>query len=173
MTEDQAQGSSLPEPGSVVSVPVTAVKASNNQPRRLRQSKAADLGPGQYCWGTGRRKSSVARVRIRPGSGKIMINQKELDKYFAKLTDRNNAQSPLVVTENLGNYDVFVNVNGGGTTGQAGAIRMGMSRALVAAAPETFDALRNAGFLTRDSRMVERKKYGQKKARKSFQFSKR
>ncbi|MCF7956909.1 MAG: 30S ribosomal protein S9 [Phycisphaerae bacterium] len=131
------------------------------------------MGPGQYCWGTGRRKSSVARVRIRPGSGKILINKKEMSDYFSLIKDRNDVTSALNATNTLDKYDVFVNANGGGTTGQAGAIKMGLARALISAEPGTESILRDGGFMTRDSRMVERKKYGFKKARKSFQFSKR
>lgn len=126
-----------------------------------------------YFWGTGRRKSSVARVRVRAGSGKIEVNGKPMEKYFNLDKDRLNIIAPLKATETLGKVDVFANVNGGGTTGQAGAIVLGIARALKLANSEFDDSLRAGGYLTRDSRMVERKKYGRAGARRSFQFSKR
>ena len=128
---------------------------------------------GGIYWGTGRRKSSVARVRIRPGSGKFLINMRELGVYFPLLKDRNAVSAPLERTGSSSNWDVFVNVRGGGYTGQSGAILLGVSRALVAANEAYEPALRDAGYLTRDARRVERKKYGHRKARRSFQFSKR
>ena len=127
----------------------------------------------QYL-GTGRRKTSVARVRLVPGETGVIINGKDMREYFggreilAKIVEQ-----PLELTETLNKYGVKVNVNGGGNTGQAGAIRHGVSRALLLADAELRRALKEAGFLTRDSRMVERKKYGKKKARRSPQFSKR
>ncbi len=125
-------------------------------------------------WGTGRRKSAVARVRLIPGgNGTISINGKTLDEYFGLDTLKYIVRQPLALTETLTKYDVLVNVKGGGFTGQAGAIRHGIARALNLAEPELHVALKKAGFLTRDSRMKERKKYGLKKARKSPQFSKR
>ena len=127
----------------------------------------------QY-WGTGRRKSAIARVRLVPGGdGTITINKKSIDDYFDLETMKFIVRQPLVLTETAAKYDVLVNVTGGGITGQAGAIRHGISRALLEAEPETREALKKAGFLTRDSRMKERKKYGLKKARKAPQFSKR
>ena len=127
----------------------------------------------QY-WGTGRRKKAIARVRILPtGDGQIVINGKSLDQYFGLDTLKFIVNQPLVLTETSAKYDVIVNVTGGGFTGQAGAIRHGISRALLQAEPETRAALKKAGFLTRDSRMKERKKYGLKKARRAPQFSKR
>ena len=123
--------------------------------------------------GTGRRKSSVARVILSPGDGKIAINKRTIDEFFGYETLRMQVRSPLVLTETLGKYDVSVNVNGGGYTGQAGAIRHGISRALLKAEPELRPILKKAGFLTRDSRMKERKKYGLKGARRAPQFSKR
>lgn len=124
-------------------------------------------------WGTGRRKTSVARVRIMPGSGKLQINKRELDKYFTEHIDREHVLAPLKKVGALGKYDVFVNVKGGGTTGQSGAILLGVARALLAADKESESLLRDAGYLTRDARRVERKKYGRRKARRRFQFSKR
>ena len=132
---------------------------------------AKPLNP--FTWGTGRRKTSVARVRIRPGTGKITINRREADQYFVTDVDRNIIRAPLLTTQTTDRWDIFVNVNGGGLTGQAGAVMLGLARALVRAAPDLEAALRDNGLLTRDSRMKERKKYGQKGARKRFQFSKR
>ncbi len=126
-----------------------------------------------YFWGTGRRKSAVARVRLRAGEGKFEVNKKPLDKYFSEERDRNDAVAPLKATETFGKVDVFVNVSGGGITGQAGAIVLGVARALKLANAEYDDVLRQHGYLTRDSRMKERKKYGRRGARRSFQFSKR
>lgn len=124
-------------------------------------------------YGTGRRKSSVARVYLVAGTGKITINKKDIDEYFGLETLKTIVRQPLVLTENADKFDVLVNVNGGGTTGQAGAIRHGISRALLEADPEYRKPLKDAGFLTRDPRMKERKKYGLKAARRAPQFSKR
>jgi small subunit ribosomal protein S9 len=121
----------------------------------------------------GRRKNSVARVLVLPGTGKVTVNDRLLDEYFPLETLRTDLLRPLEVTQTSGKYDVRVNVEGGGWSGQVGAIRLGISRALVALREENRTSLRAAGLLTRDPRMVERKKYGQKKARKRFQFSKR
>jgi small subunit ribosomal protein S9 len=121
----------------------------------------------------GRRKTSVARVSVAPGAGKITINRRSFEQYFPLATLREDVVKPLAATQTMGKYDVRVNVEGGGTTGQAGAIRLGIARALVALSEENKALLRAAGLMTRDPRMVERKKYGQKKARKRFQFSKR
>ncbi|HEY6906644.1 MAG TPA: 30S ribosomal protein S9 [Ignavibacteriaceae bacterium] len=121
----------------------------------------------------GRRKTSVARVILRNGNGKITVNGKEFEQAFPQLLSREDILNPFKVTETLGNYDVLVNVNGGGTTGQAQAIRLGIARALTELNPDFRPALKKEGFLTRDPRMVERKKYGRPKARKRFQFSKR
>ena len=136
--------------------------------------KAPEVPAGKhYFWGTGRRKSSVARVRIRPGSGKIVVNKRDMEKYFCIEDDRNAVIAPLQTVNMLKDWDVFVNVNGGGTTGQAGAVKLGLSRALCVAIPDIERDLRNQKLLTRDARMKERKKYGRKGARKRFQFSKR
>ncbi|MFI8578097.1 MULTISPECIES: 30S ribosomal protein S9 [Rossellomorea] len=126
----------------------------------------------QY-YGTGRRKSSVARVRLVPGNGNIVINDREVEVYIPFAALREVIKQPLVATETLGNYDVLVNVHGGGYSGQAGAIRHGIARALLQADPEYRGSLKRAGLLTRDSRMKERKKYGLKGARRAPQFSKR
>lgn len=121
----------------------------------------------------GRRKNAVARVILRPGSGNITINKKEIEKYFPLKTNRDDVIYPFTVTETAGSYDVLANVNGGGYAGQSEAIRLGISRALIELNPEFRPSLKAEGLLTRDPRMVERKKYGQPKARKRFQFSKR
>lgn len=126
----------------------------------------------QY-YGTGRRKNSVARVRLVPGEGRILVNQRDLDEYFGLETLKLIVKQPLNLTETLGQYDVLVNTHGGGFTGQAGAIRHGIARALLKVDPEYRGSLKRAGFLTRDPRMKERKKYGLKAARRAPQFSKR
>jgi small subunit ribosomal protein S9 len=130
------------------------------------------LAKVQY-YGTGRRKSSVARVRLVPGDGRIVINDRDIEEYIPFAALREVVKQPLVATETVGRYDVLVNVNGGGYTGQAGAIRHGIARALLQADPEYRAVLKRAGFLTRDARMKERKKYGLKGARRAPQFSKR
>ncbi|MDR1688185.1 MAG: 30S ribosomal protein S9 [Clostridiales bacterium] len=124
-------------------------------------------------YGTGRRKSSVARVYLSPGSGKITVNKRDMDNYFGLETLKLIIRQPLVLTNTLSKFDVKVNVTGGGFTGQAGAIRHGISRALLQADAELRPALKKAGYLTRDPRMKERKKYGLKGARRAPQFSKR
>lgn len=126
----------------------------------------------QYI-GTGRRKSSVARVRLVPGNGRVVVNGRDIEEYFNLETLRVVSKQPLVATENADSYDVLVNVTGGGYTGQAGAIRHGIARALLQADPEYRAVLKSAGYLTRDARMKERKKYGLKGARRAPQFSKR
>ena len=126
----------------------------------------------QY-WGTGRRKHSVARVRLVPGSGKIVINKREIDNYFGLESLKLIVKQPLNLTDTLVKYDVLVNAHGGGTTGQAGAIRHGIARALLKVDADFRGSLKRAGFLTRDPRMKERKKYGLKAARRAPQFSKR
>lgn len=126
----------------------------------------------QY-YGTGRRKSSVARVFLRPGSGNFKVNGRAFDVYFVTEAQRQAAKSPLVLTETLANFDVVANVSGGGVNGQSAALRMGLSRALQEFNAELRAKLKAEGFMTRDARMKERKKYGQKGARKRFQFSKR
>lgn len=129
-------------------------------------------GPTQYN-GVGRRKTSTARVYLRAGSGNVTINHRPSDEYFPLDWRRNTIQQPFEVTETVGQFDVLVNARGGGLTGQVEAIRLGIARALLEYDEDLKKPLRDAGFLTRDDRMVERKKYGQPKARKRFQFSKR
>ena len=124
-------------------------------------------------YGTGRRKKSIARVYLVPGTGKITINKRDIDEYFGLETLKVIVRQPLAATENTEKFDVLVNVRGGGYTGQAGAVRHGIARALVQADPEYRPILKKAGFLTRDPRMKERKKYGLKAARRAPQFSKR
>ncbi len=124
-------------------------------------------------YATGRRKEAVARVWLHSGSGKISINQRSLEEYFGRETSRMVFRQALELTETSGQFDIFVNVSGGGLSGQAGAIRHGISRALTKINPEHRGALKKAGYLTRDSRAKERKKYGQRGARARFQFSKR
>ena len=126
----------------------------------------------QY-WGTGRRKSAVARVRLVPGEGNITINKRTFENFFPNRTSRLIVLQPLELTNMTGRFDVICNVQGGGVTGQAGAIRHGLSRALLQYSEELRPVLKKAGFLTRDPRMKERRKYGLKKARKASQFSKR
>ena len=126
-----------------------------------------------YFYGTGRRKHSVARVRVYNGTGKVTINGRDMNHYFGLETLKLLVNSPLVLTENEGKFDIVVNVVGGGCAGQAGAIRHGLSRALLQFNPELRPVLKKAGFLTRDPRMKERKKYGLKAARRAPQFSKR
>lgn len=177
MEQQQPQGSPLINPEQVMpavtQVPVTATAAGAGVPQVKRKKTAAELGPKEYCWGTGRRKSSVARVRIRPGSGNIMINGRTFEDYFPSAMTQESAKAPLQATQMANKYDVWVNVNGGGLTGQAGAVKLGLARALVVADPENFGSLRDGGYLTRDPRMKERKKYGRRGARRSYQFSKR
>ena len=128
---------------------------------------------GVRYYGTGRRKESIARVYLVPGNGTITINKRDIDNYFGLETLKLITKQPLVLTDTLSKFDVKVNVHGGGTTGQAGAIRHGISRALLQADIELRGSLKKAGFLTRDPRMKERKKYGLKGARRAPQFSKR
>ena len=124
-------------------------------------------------YGTGKRKSSTARVRLLPGSGQLTVNKRDLSEYFKNETQRTVIRYPLAVTDNLGKFDIRAIVDGGGTSGQAGAIRLGIANALLQFNAELRPRLKRAGLLSRDSRIKERKKYGQKGARKRFQFSKR
>ena len=130
------------------------------------------MAPTQY-YGTGRRKTAVARVFIRPGSGKITVNHRDFENYFIRESAQLIIRQALALVESANDFDVYVNVCGGGKSGQAGAVRLGLSRALVAFNPNYRAALTPAGLLTRDARKVERKKYGRPGARKRFQFSKR
>ncbi|MEO1232609.1 MAG: 30S ribosomal protein S9 [Myxococcota bacterium] len=127
----------------------------------------------EQFYATGRRKEAIARVYLRPGSGKIEVNRRDVEEYFPRETLKMILRQPLEVADQLAKWDILVNVSGGGLSGQAGAVRHGISRALVEADPELRGSLKKNGFLTRDARRVERKKYGQPGARKRFQFSKR
>ncbi len=163
---------------------MTDSKPENATAEQTSQTPAVEsktvIGPGNktkekygYWWGTGRRKTSVARVRIRPGSGKFLVNKRELDDYFHRDQDRKAAVAALKLVQAEKSFDVFVNVRGGGITGQAGATLLGVARALRTYDENYVGALRDNGLLTRDPRMVERKKPGQAGARRRFQFSKR
>ena len=143
---------------------------ANNPATPLREQELDQHG---RAYATGRRKDAVARVWIKPGKGKIVVNGKEQETYFARPTLRLIINQPFTITEREGQYDVIATVRGGGLSGQAGAVKHGISQALTRYEPELRSTVKAAGFLTRDSRVVERKKYGRAKARKSFQFSKR
>jgi len=127
----------------------------------------------QQVYATGRRKNAIARVYLRPGNGTVMINKRTVEDYFGRETLRMIMRQPLELTEELGKWNISVNVNGGGLSGQAGAVRHGITRALIRANEDYRPALKKAGYVTRDAREVERKKYGRPGARKRFQFSKR
>ena len=142
------------------------------KPATKKTTKKATAKAQEFL-GTGRRKCSVARVRVTTGSGNITINDKTIDEYFDLETLKTIVRQPLVLTETLNTVDVVVNIYGGGKTGQAGAIRHGITRALIEFRPELRPELKKAGFVTRDARKKERKKYGLKKARRAPQFSKR
>ena len=124
-------------------------------------------------YATGKRKTSVARVWMKPGSGSIVVNQKPIDEYFGRETSKMVVRQPLELTGNVGKFDLFISVCGGGPSGQAGAIKHGITKVLMEADGSLRDALKKAGFITRDSRIKERKTYGKRSARRSFQFSKR
>jgi small subunit ribosomal protein S9 len=164
---DQQEESPLIDP-TIVTGGVNASTAT-----APKTTKKAVKDSGDFTWGTGRRKSSIARVRIRPGQGKVMVNKKNVEDYFTQQQDVNSVVAPLKAVDAEKSFDVFVNVKGGGTTGQAGATMLGLARALKKYDEGLVKSLRDGGYLTRDGRMVERKKPGQKGARKKFQFSKR
>ncbi len=166
--EPAAAGAAAAEsaaPGAV------AAEAKATEPAAKTAGPAAKKEP--WIWGLGRRKSAVARVRMRPGKGEFQINKREINRYLMSDRDRRAVLAPLKATQMEKNVDIFVNVNGGGTTGQAEAILLGVARALKKANAEFEAVLRSNNFLTRDSREVERKKYGRRGARRRFQFSKR
>lgn len=172
----------LVDPSVVAGVGKSKAKSAKAKgPAKEKKEKKAKKEPkdktrpdkGGYIWGTGRRKRSVARVRIRPGKGKLLVNKKKVDDYFARRQDRDAVVAPLKATDKVKAFDVFVNVRGGGTTGQAGATMLGIARALKNYDEGLLKVLRDGGYLTRDGRMVERKKPGQRGARRRFQFSKR
>ncbi len=146
----------------------TSASSENNAPVHVQ--KLDKLG---RAYATGKRKDAVARVWIKPGSGKITVNGRDVEVYFARPVLRMILRQPLEVAKRSGQYDLMITVAGGGLAGQAGAVRHGLAKPLTHYEPELRPALKREGFLTRDSRVVERKKYGKKKARRSFQFSKR
>jgi len=151
-----------------------APTATIDQPTPAPAAAPAPTGPVHgYWWGTGRRKTSIARVRIKSGSGKITVNDREMEQYFSEERDRKAVRAPLIATQYLDRLDVAVSVSGGGFAGQAGATKLGIARALKRMDAGLETVLREGGYLTRDARMVERKKYGKAGARRSFQFSKR
>ncbi|HUT46891.1 MAG TPA: 30S ribosomal protein S9 [Sedimentisphaerales bacterium] len=153
--------------------PDTQVTEQAPESKPKTASNPTSESKGGYWWGTGRRKSSVARVRIKPGSGKFVVNKKELDDYFKREQDRTAVMAPLKAVKAEKLFDIFINVRGGGTTGQSGASLLGIARALKKYDDSYVQMLRDSGHLTRDPRMVERKKPGQSGARRRFQFSKR
>jgi small subunit ribosomal protein S9 len=158
---------------NILNKPKETAPVVPGQPLKMPSKSATVPDKGGFIWGTGRRKTSVARVRIRQGKGEFKINDRNVDQYFTQPQDRNSVQAPLKALNVLSSFDVFVNVKGGGTTGQAGATMLGIARALLRYEPNWVAALRDGGYLTRDSRMVERKKPGKAGARRRFQFSKR
>ena len=166
MAEEKQEDSLLIDPT------VVAGKEKSTEKKPAAKPKAAKTS-GDFTWGTGRRKSSVARVRIRPGKGEMLINKKKVDEYFTQPQDRNIIVAPLKAVGAQKSFDIYVNVKGGGNTGQAGATMLGIARALKKYDENFMKDLRDSGYLTRDGRMKERKKPGQKGARKKFQFSKR
>lgn len=171
MTESETPAASkTPADGVETPTPAPAAEAPAEQP--LIETPAAPE-PDARSRGTGRRKSSVARVYLSPGDGKISINKRSVEDYFTEQRDRQDVLAPFEITNTLGKWDAMIKVGGGGRTGQAGAIRLGIARALLRASDRYEPLLRESGYLTRDSRMVERKKYGQRGARRRFQFSKR
>ncbi len=149
------------------------LKAATGAPQPDAPVHVQKLDKNGRAYATGKRKDAVARVWIKPGSGKIEVNGRSYETYFARPVLRMIVQQPLGLVSRVGQYDMLVNVTGGGLSGQAGAVRHGLSKALTYYEPELRPVLKKEGFLTRDSRVVERKKYGKKKARRSFQFSKR
>ncbi len=149
------------------------LKGATAEPQPAAPVHVQKLDKFGRAYATGKRKDAVARVWIKPGSGKIEVNGKPYEAYFARPVLRMIVQQPLGITQRVGQYDLMVNVAGGGLSGQAGAVRHGLSKALTYFEPELRPVLKKEGFLTRDARVVERKKYGKKKARRSFQFSKR
>jgi len=160
-------------PAAAEATAAEATPAAPPEPKHVLGQGIKDNKKYGYWWGTGRRKCAVARVRIRPGDGKLLVNKKELNDFFPRVQDQNAVVAPLKAVHAEKAFDIFINVKGGGTTGQAGASLLGMARALKSYDENYLQALRDGGHLTRDPRMVERKKPGQRGARRRFQFSKR
>ncbi len=177
MAEQQEQPQDQQQPQAEQPEAEATAVATPEKPETPKEQPARTAPPPpegrHYWWGTGRRKEAVARVRIRPGSGSFFVNGRSVDDFFTQQRDREGVTTPLRVANMVGSWDVFANVRGGGYTGQAGAVRLGLARALVEAVPELLEELRRRGLLTRDARTVERKKPGQPGARRKFQFSKR
>jgi small subunit ribosomal protein S9 len=175
--ENQDAQEQAAAPADQESQPAAGIGGASQHSAPSPAEAPASLAKGEdplYYWGTGRRKTSVARVRLKPnGSGKVFVNKRDMDQYFYRHQDRKNILDPMKLTKTNGKFDIFVNVDGGGMSGQSGATRLGVARALIQFNPEYTDMLRASGFLTRDGRKSERKKYGQRGARASFQFSKR
>ena len=170
--ETPSPGAAEPQPVHGEPVQGEPVHGETVQGEPALETPPPALGPGPY-YGTGRRKTSVARVYLRAGAGQVRVNGRKLDEFFVSHTWRQHAREPLSFVGAADQYDAEIRVSGGGSSGQAGAVRMGLARALALANPELKSKLRRGGFLTRDPRMKERKKYGQKGARKRFQWTKR
>jgi small subunit ribosomal protein S9 len=168
---EQQVNSVIGETGILGGVAVSTVVAAP------KTETTDELKPGEpkngFWWGLGRRKQSIARVRIKPGEGKMLINDREVTDYFKRVQERKIVESILKALKIEKTFDIYANVGGGGTNGQAGAVVLGIARAMKLFDPTMLQTLRDGGFLTRDSRMKERKKYGQRGARRRFQFSKR
>ncbi len=174
-TPDAVESSEAPEtPVQVETEPESKETDEKSEEKSEPSRIAPPLPEGvHYIWGTGRRKKATARVRIRPGSGSFLVNKRDVDDFFKEEKDRQSVRKPLEAVKMVKSWDIWVSVGGGGYTGQAGAVMLGLARALVKAVPEQEHALRELRLLTRDPRMKERKKYGQPGARKRFQYSKR
>lgn len=160
-------------------MPVRSIRTRRRSQNRWNSSASTEKGgknrmkQSDFYWGTGRRKAALARVRVRAGSGTVKVNERPADEYFPRVIWQTQALEAIKTSGLEGKVDVFVNASGGGLTGQSGAVRMGLARALLKMNPDLRPALKKSGLLTRDSRMVERKKFGQKGARGKRQFSKR
>ena len=163
----------MPETKTDKTDAAVAVQKPESKPKTALSQNPSSEPKGGFWWGTGRRKSAVARVRIKPGDGKLLINKKQLKDYFTREQDRQAVLAPLKAVQGIKSFDVFINAKGGGSTGQSGACMLGIARALKKYDENLIQPLRDGGHLTRDSRMVERKKPGQRGARRRFQFSKR
>ncbi len=166
-TETPAAETAAPE------APAADAAAAPATPEPATETPAAPIDPTQWVWGLGRRKSSIARVRVRKGSGTVTVNKRPFETYFPRNQDQREALAPMRAAKAEQTFDVHINVKGGGHAGQAGAVRMGLARALVGIEPSYEKKLRDENHLTRDARVKERKKYGRKGARARFQFSKR
>jgi len=175
MAEKEKEGT-ISNPDFVTEEPKAAKASEKGESQEAGVRKmvlTGKLDKGGFVWGTGRRKSAVARVRIKVGDGKFVINDRQVNEYFSQEYDRDAVRAPLKALNLVNAFDVYVNVEGGGSTGQAGAVKLGVARALRNYDENLLKDLRDGGYLTRDQRMVERKKPGQSGARRRFQFSKR